>query len=1647
MPTEQYDMSCPAASLLVAPSSPTSPDPHTEHAPSPLAATDISIPERLSSRQATSPNQSDSTPSPPMPPPPPPPQQPRKQLSAAQLLTALPQLSSLWQSSPKDDSHSAALADLMPTVTDLILKHMPTFEAKHLRTMPALIVTLSNLSYCSPQLVLKVAEVVKPHLDKVPAGEVVDMLAAFSTIHTRPSPAWLGSCMAALQPRLPALRGPQLVTALWALSRLGVKPTSSWLGEFLRCARGEMHGLGARDVSRLAWACAEIQLQPGEEWTRVGGRAQVSGGPDAHMRHTRGASVAQRRAPAPAGTGQCGMPVILVSESQRILPLLESHEMSDLAHGLLHLKPAVSQLWTDKMLQVVHRQLSAYRPSDLTTVVSCCVGLGARPGVQWTTALLRAVGEMLPRFSQRDLPQPMTSSSASGAQIRSMPATAVRSLSRVADSSMPATAVRSLSRVADSSMPASAVRPLSRVADSSMPATTVRSLSRVADCSMPASAVRPLPPVAASSMPATAMLWAVGALQPITPPPDVLTHTPAGHVTTAAAAAGDNSRPGGTPSPAASSAPAGDTRRGPDAGSAGAGAGAHGVAGAAGIFASPAFQSRALTALRAKILAHAEPLLGRLSGPGLALLGAGVVQAGLTPSRAWMGKYAGERGPVNGGRGGGRGGGGGGGRGGGRAGGGGREGGRGGGPVNGRREGGRGGGRGGGGGGGREASASSKAFVLAPSDLTRIISALASLHYQPSAALLDSLLTQSGTKLTLFTPSEMSQTLAALASFGFRPSDPWMASFLATSAPQLMRSKGAGVPSAATPPANTRTAPGAAAAAGPAAERTARLPLSRLPTAAPAAAPAAAQAAAEPSTQAAGRAHVVAATAVQAAVAGQEAQSAAAGAVPAHHQSEPPPQQQQQQELLATPSQAPHPSFTMGEPPSGAAAAAAVSTVSILLLQPRLKAHTPLASSPIRTEDPPLPLHLRQRRVAGHVTPAPPTPSFCPPQPAHRNRPPHPPHLHRHLTSPLPTLPPPHAAPRTFHLPPLPPHPSQPSPPLQPRPPPSPALQHRQPSHPPLPLVLLLRRQQTAPHPSPSSPPPPSNMTSPPATIGSTPDPAGLAEIVVALAKLGVRPTPAWTSSYLAAVSVALPRFDAAALGGVVWGVAMLELPLPAGWWEAVLARLEQQQALDSRATAPDPQEEAEKGWKRLKYKLVGNPKLGLQHLADAEQQDILDERLKARLSKFWGLMCEADRPWQRRVIVHLAVELPPPACYRYQQLKPSSMQQVISERAQVEKQCWAHHEELSWHMRQLQRWYSQARRGGPAVSRHRLGQTRYELTQLRAAVRTSLGALQGLMDAAGNLADDDYVQYALARVEPLLVHLEELCALTRDGGVRGVDALCRGLDGGGGAARASEEGAGGSRGGGSDQGPAADQDPGCGGRGGDGGWQARRSGGRGGDGVGGGRGSGDGGRGGVGLRSRAPVGQAPSHLLPLPELRSPDTVRWRYPPQAFVEVRRKGLRGGGLHTLAEARGVWGAAGADAHGQLRSPQAAISVAATRGSVGGGYGERERGLFQPLSGDGGVTSDGGVGVDGGVTSDGVDGDVNRVGGGVFLEGEDEQLMVQMMGRSPPPRSHTGPHRQALRDGWAGSEAWREVADAFPGTLPRVARVVRKGMFDA
>lgn len=117
------------------------------------------------------------------------------------------------------------------------------------------------------------------------------------------------------------------------------------------------------------------------------------------------------------------------------------------------------------------------------------------------------------------------------------------------------------------------------------------------------------------------MLWAIGALQPIT-------------VTSPAAA--------NTFSSAASSkAPSRKLSTRPFAPDSSSSLDVAGGRVVTGIFSSAALQGQALASLPFKILAHSETMLGRLSSPGLALLGAAVVQAGLVPSRTWLDKYAG----------------------------------------------------------------------------------------------------------------------------------------------------------------------------------------------------------------------------------------------------------------------------------------------------------------------------------------------------------------------------------------------------------------------------------------------------------------------------------------------------------------------------------------------------------------------------------------------------------------------------------------------------------------------------------------------------------------------------------------------------------------------------------------------------------------------------------------------------------------------------------------------------------------------------------------------------------------------------------------------------------------------------------------------
>ena len=55
-------------------------------------------------------------------------------------------------------------------------------------------------------------------------------------------------------------------------------------------------------------------------------------------------------------------------------------------------------------------------------------------------------------------------------------------------------------------------------------------------------------------------------------------------------------------------------------------------------------------------------------------------------------------------------------------------------------------------------------------------------------------------------------------------------------------------------------------------------------------------------------------------------------------------------------------------------------------------------------------------------------------------------------------------------------------------------------------------------------------------------------------------------------------------------------------------------------------------------------------------------------LRPFWGLMNESDRPWHYDAVVYLCCELPLHTRQRYRSLKPSTMQLLLSRRAQAEK-------------------------------------------------------------------------------------------------------------------------------------------------------------------------------------------------------------------------------------------------------------------------------------------------------------------------------------------------------------------------------------------
>jgi hypothetical protein len=61
---------------------------------------------------------------------------------------------------------------------------------------------------------------------------------------------------------------------------------------------------------------------------------------------------------------------------------------------------------------------------------------------------------------------------------------------------------------------------------------------------------------------------------------------------------------------------------------------------------------------------------------------------------------------------------------------------------------------------------------------------------------------------------------------------------------------------------------------------------------------------------------------------------------------------------------------------------------------------------------------------------------------------------------------------------------------------------------------------------------------------------------------------------------------------------------------------------------------------------------------------------LQLVLSRFWGLMHEADRPWHRPLIIALCLRGHPTSRRLYQALKPSTLQRIIARRAQVLEQA-----------------------------------------------------------------------------------------------------------------------------------------------------------------------------------------------------------------------------------------------------------------------------------------------------------------------------------------------------------------------------------------
>lgn len=60
------------------------------------------------------------------------------------------------------------------------------------------------------------------------------------------------------------------------------------------------------------------------------------------------------------------------------------------------------------------------------------------------------------------------------------------------------------------------------------------------------------------------------------------------------------------------------------------------------------------------------------------------------------------------------------------------------------------------------------------------------------------------------------------------------------------------------------------------------------------------------------------------------------------------------------------------------------------------------------------------------------------------------------------------------------------------------------------------------------------------------------------------------------------------------------------------------------------------------------------------------------------------------QLLHHLCCELPAPACYIYQDMKPATLQHLIADRSKVEKDLRTWHEEARWQLKRVHTWMYQ---------------------------------------------------------------------------------------------------------------------------------------------------------------------------------------------------------------------------------------------------------------------------------------------------------------------------------------------------------------------